>query len=86
MDRYFQHAQSGASNTHLHFQVPSVGQLAHVESKKRVASDRSKGAYVGIAHAIEQPDEEASDAARKQLVKGLPRSRSPRARDLMTKS
>jgi hypothetical protein len=69
-DRHFQDAQARTRRSHLHFQIPTVGELAHAELQQRVAADGSKRAHVGIAHAVKQPGQNAGDAAGGKLVPG----------------
>jgi hypothetical protein len=69
-DRHFQHAQARTRHPHLHFQIPTIGELAHAEPEQRVAADGTERAHVGIAHAVEQPRQNTGDAAGDKLVPG----------------
>ncbi len=50
--RHFENAQAGARRPHLHFDVPAIGHLAHVEAFEAVAADGAIGAHIGVAHAV----------------------------------
>jgi methyl-accepting chemotaxis protein len=67
--RHFQHAQPGAGDAHLHFQIPAVGQFAHAELEQCFAPDGAKRAHVGEAHAIEQAGQPARDQPGRNLVR-----------------
>ena len=50
--RQFENTQTGARRPHLHFDIPAVGHLAHVEAFEAVAADGAIGAHIGVAHAV----------------------------------
>src|SRR6266404_4910161 len=64
----FENPQSGARRFHLHLQIPAVGFFAHRQFLERVAPDRAKRTHVGVAHAIQDRHQPASDFAGKDLL------------------
>ena len=69
-----------ARRFHLHFEIPAICHLAHVERQKRVAANRAEGAHIGIAEAVEQPDYCADYSSRCKLVPGHGTGFTPAAR------
>ena len=53
----FEDSQPAARGFHLHFEIPAVGLLAHIELFKGVAPDRTKRAHVGITNSVEEPQD-----------------------------
>jgi hypothetical protein len=52
--RDFNNAETGSRGLHLHFQIPAVSLLAHIELRERIASDGPKRTHVCVANAVEQ--------------------------------
>src|SRR5262249_42749926 len=47
-------AQSRTRRFHLHFQIPAVSFLAHVQVCERIAPDGAKRAHVRVRNAVKQ--------------------------------
>src|SRR6516164_8616991 len=67
--RDLENAQFGAGRPHLHFEVPTIGHLAHAEPKQRLAADRTKRAHVGKTSAVKQTQREAGSVAGNDLMR-----------------
>ncbi len=80
VDRDLQDTQARTRGAHLHLDVPTIGQFAHVQRQQRLASDGAERAHVGVAHTVEQAHAEARDPAGRQLVPGDAAGLAPPAR------
>src|SRR5258707_423877 len=47
-----QDAQPRSRRSHLHLEIPAIGQLAHSKLHQRVAPDRTQGAHVRIPYPV----------------------------------
>src|SRR4029077_1763913 len=65
-----QYAQSRSRRSHLHLEIPSVGQLADSKLHERVAPDRTQGAHVRITHAVKKSHAPTGDPPGRELVPG----------------
>src|SRR5262245_6073094 len=61
VDRHLADAKAGGGGAHLHFQVPAVGRLTHVEAPKCLSTHGPERRHVGEADAIDEPQECASE-------------------------
>src|SRR5437899_5215297 len=55
VDGNFQDAQPRSGGAHLHFDIPSIGELAHCELEQRLTPDRPQRAHIRVPNAIEEP-------------------------------
>src|SRR4051812_11415842 len=63
-----QHAQWRARGSHLHFKIPAIGPLFHAQLVERLPPDRAERTHVGIADAVQQPEEPSRDTSGKHLL------------------
>src|SRR5262249_21901084 len=70
VDWNLQNAQTRSGGAHLHFDIPSIGQLAHPELEQRLAPDRPQGAHIRIAHPVKKPHAPAGQATGGELMPG----------------
>src|SRR2546430_3737624 len=70
IDGNLQEAQPRSRRAHLHFKIPSIGQLAHSELEQRIAPDRTKRAHVRIACTVKEPHGPTRQAPRRELMPG----------------
>src|ERR1700730_18478260 len=70
VDRNLQDAQPRSRRAHLHFEIPSIGELAHGELEQRLAPDRPQRAHIGVAHAVKEPHAPTGHATGSELMPG----------------
>src|SRR5438477_9929476 len=64
----FENTQAVARGFHLHFQIPAVGLLAHVEPFERITTNGTKWRHVRITNPVEQSQNQSSESPRKDLL------------------
>src|SRR3984893_3779945 len=70
VDRNLQNAQPRPRRAHLHFEIPSIGELAHGELEQGVTPDCAQRAHIGVAHAVKPPHAPTGHATGSELMPG----------------
>src|SRR5262249_11438587 len=70
VDRNLQDAQPCSGSAHLHFEIPSIGELAHCELEQGITPDRPQRAHIRVAHAVKKPHAPTGQATGRELMPG----------------
>src|SRR5438094_6993802 len=65
---YFENTQAVERGFHLHFQIPAVGLLAHVEPFERITTNGTKWRHVRITNPVEQSQNQSGESPGKDLL------------------
>jgi hypothetical protein len=69
INRDFYDPTSGSGRAHLHFEIPSIGWLSHMEQAQTVDAHGAEWRHVGKAHAIGDAQEQAGEPASDDLLR-----------------
>src|SRR2546427_11888119 len=70
VDGNLQDAQARGRGAHLHLDVPAIGPLAHSKPEQHLASNRTQGRHIGVAHAIKETNGQTGESAGGELMPG----------------
>ena len=67
VNREFEDAKVVLGGLDLHFEVPAIGELGHVELREGGTADGTEGAHVGVADALEKAEQKADEVSGEEL-------------------
>src|SRR5262249_41514202 len=70
VDRNLQDAQPCSGGAHLHFEIPSIGELAHRELEQGITPDRPQRAHPRVPHPEKKPHAPPREVPGRALMTG----------------